>query len=46
MFPSTYPDEGARQLLNEWRPEHDGPLVQIQASANTVGNELQSVSGD
>jgi hypothetical protein len=46
MFPSTYPDEGARQLLNEWRPEHNGPLVQIQAPANAVGNELQSVSGD
>jgi hypothetical protein len=46
MFPSTYPDDGALQLLNEWRPEHSGPLVQIQAPANTVGNELQSVSGD
>src|ERR1700745_352185 len=46
MFPSTYPDEGARQLLNERRPEDNRLLVRIQAHANTVGNELESVSGD
>ena len=33
MFPSTYPDEGAQKLLNEWKPEHPRPLVQIQAPA-------------
>jgi hypothetical protein len=45
MFPSTYPDEGAQKLLNEWRPEHTSPLVQIQAP-NAANSELQSVSGD
>ena len=29
MFPSTYPDEGAMKLLNEWKAEGHGPLVQI-----------------
>jgi hypothetical protein len=44
MFPSTYPDPDAEKLLNEWKPEHATPLVQIQSSASD--NELQTVSGD
>ena len=46
MFPSLYPDAGAQKLLNEWRPEHPGPLVQIQAPATTANDTLQTVSGD
>ena len=33
------------KLLNEWKPAHSGPLVQIQAPAY-VDNQLQGVSGD
>src|SRR3979411_1075536 len=36
VFPSLYPDEGAQKLLNEWRPEHTGPLIQIQAPPVTA----------
>jgi hypothetical protein len=46
VFPSLYPDAGAQKLLNEWRPEHTAPLVQIQAPSAAANNELQSVSGD
>jgi hypothetical protein len=44
MFPSMYPDADAQKILNEWRPEHPTPLVQIQSSANNT--ELETVSGD
>jgi hypothetical protein len=46
MFPSLYPDADAQKLLNEWRPEHAGPLVQIQAPAKSTNDTLQTVSGD
>jgi hypothetical protein len=46
MFPSMYPDADAQKLLNEWRPEHSGPLVQIQDSSKAASDELQTVSGD
>jgi Domain of unknown function (DUF3463) len=46
VFPSMYPDEGAQKLLNEWRPEHTGPLVQIQSPSTASNSELQSVSGN
>ncbi len=46
VFASLYPDAGAEKLLNEWRPEHTNPLVQIQASAGTAKTELQAISGD
>ena len=46
IFPSTYPDAGAQTLLNEWRPEHSGPLVQIEANSSAAKDELQTVSGD
>ena len=42
MFPSLYPDTGAQKLLNEWKPAHAMPLVQIQSTAK---DELQPVSG-
>jgi hypothetical protein len=46
MF-STYEDQGAEKILNEWKPEHPGPLVQIATPVTTTQNsELQSVSGD
>jgi hopanoid biosynthesis associated radical SAM protein HpnH len=41
---SLYPDEGARKLLNEWKPAHAGPLVQIEPKVNS--RELQPTSGD
>ena len=44
---STYKDDGAQKLLNEWKPTHPVELVQIAASAATVNaRELQEVSGD
>jgi hypothetical protein len=43
MFKPLYPDVDAQKLLNEWKPEHAMPLVQIQASTN---DQLQPVSGD
>jgi hopanoid biosynthesis associated radical SAM protein HpnH len=47
MFFSKYEDEGAMKLLNEWKPAHAGPLVQIAASGATPKRaELQEVSGD
>jgi hypothetical protein len=46
MFPSLYPDPDAQKLLNEWRPEHSGPLVQIQSPSNAPSDELETVSGD
>jgi hypothetical protein len=46
MFSSLYPDAGAEKLLNEWRPEHTNPLIQIQASASAAKTELQPISGD
>ena len=33
MFPSTYEDEGAMKLLNEWPKAEHGPLVQIAPSS-------------
>ena len=46
MFPSLYPDAKAQKDLNEWRPEHTTPLVQIQAPAHSSNDTLQTVSGD
>jgi hypothetical protein len=31
MFKSMYPDDGAMKMLNEWKAEGHGPLVQIGA---------------
>ena len=46
MFPSMYQDEGAQKLLNEWKPEGHGPLVQIASPAGQTAENLQEVSGD
>jgi hopanoid biosynthesis associated radical SAM protein HpnH len=48
MFFNTYEDEGVMKLLNEWKPAHSGPLVQIASSTASTENagELQGVSGD
>ena len=43
MFPSTYEDEGATKLLNEWKPAVHAPLVQI---AEQQASSLQEVAGD
>jgi hypothetical protein len=50
MFPPKYEDDGAMNILNEWKPEGHGPLVQIGAPAavvvTTSVNENVSVAGD
>src|SRR5256885_9944655 len=49
LFPSLYPDAEAQKLLNEWKPAHAMPLVQIQDATGTSGakaDQLQTVSGD
>jgi hopanoid biosynthesis associated radical SAM protein HpnH len=47
IFFSKYEDDGAMKLLNEWKPAHAGPLVQIAAPGGSSKNaELQEVSGD
>ena len=44
---SKYKDDGARKLLNEWKPTHPAELVQIAASPAAVNaGELQEVTGD
>jgi hopanoid biosynthesis associated radical SAM protein HpnH len=47
IFFSKYEDDGAMKLLNEWKPAHAGPLVQIGAPSTAAKSaELQEVSGD
>lgn len=50
MFPSLYKDPDALKLLNEWKPEHTHPLVQIQAAGTAEStaedSTLETVSGD
>jgi hypothetical protein len=52
MFPSTYEDEGARKLLNEWPIANHGPLVQIEDKptavvvTTSVNEKVSSVAGD
>jgi hopanoid biosynthesis associated radical SAM protein HpnH len=50
IFFDTYADDGAMKLLNEWKPAHSAPLVQIApGSATTVTqptSALQEISGD
>ena len=38
-------DEGALKLMNEWKPAHSNPLVQISAT-QAQSSTLQEVSGD
>ncbi len=44
IFFDTYPDDGALKLLNEWKPAHTAPLVQIAEPAAEHAAELQGVS--
>jgi hopanoid biosynthesis associated radical SAM protein HpnH len=47
IFFSKYEDDGAMKLLNEWKPAHAGPLVQIAGpTATSKSTQLQEVSGD
>jgi hypothetical protein len=46
IFFDTYPDDGAMKLLNEWKPAHSAPLVQIAAPATETSGALQEISGD
>lgn len=41
---ALYPDDSATKLLNEWKPAHATPLVQIDGKSKQ--SELQEVSGD
>jgi hypothetical protein len=34
------------KLLNEWKPAHPAPLVQIAAPAADTSAALQEISGD
>ena len=47
IFFDTYADDGARKLLNEWKPAHAAPLVQIaDKPATETSAALQEISGD
>ncbi len=39
IFFDSYADDGAMKLLNEWKPAHAAPLVQIAADVCEVQNE-------
>jgi hypothetical protein len=43
IFFDTYADDGAMKLLNEWKPAHASPLVQIEEKAAATSSELQGV---
>src|SRR5207248_1963152 len=45
MLFDSYEDEGALKLMNEWKPAHSNPLVQISAT-QAQSSTLQEVSGD
>jgi hypothetical protein len=47
IFFDSYKDDGAQKLLNEWKPAHAGPLVQIAGGQVAESSAaLQEVSGD
>ena len=51
MFKPMYEDEGAMKMLNEWKAEGHGPLVQIDEATPVVmttslNENLTSVAGD
>jgi hypothetical protein len=47
MLFDTYSDDGAMKLLNEWKPAHPAPLVQIAATpVGESSRALQEISGD
>jgi hypothetical protein len=51
IFSSKYEDEGAMKILNEWKPEGHGPLVQIADKptavvvTTSVDSNMTSVAG-
>jgi hypothetical protein len=45
MLFDSYEDDGALKLMNEWKPAHAAPLVQISATAQT-DSAMQEISGD
>jgi hypothetical protein len=46
IFFDSYRDDGAMKLLNEWKPAHPAPLVQIASPAGDTSVALQEISGD
>jgi len=52
IFFDKYDDEGAQKLLNEWKPEGHGPLVQIAGQptpvvvTTSVNEKMTSIAGD
>jgi hypothetical protein len=48
IFFDTYRDDGAMKLLNEWKPAHAAPLVQIADTPVAVqtGAAMEEISGD
>ncbi len=52
MVSDKYEDQGAMNILNEWKPEGHGPLVQIAESSSpvivttSVNEKMTSVAGD
>ena len=46
IFFDSYRDDSAMKLLNEWKPAHAAPLVQIAEPASETKSTLQQVSGD
>jgi hypothetical protein len=47
IFFDTYRDDGAMKLLNEWKPAHAAPLVQIaETSVGATSQAMQEISGD
>jgi hypothetical protein len=46
IFFDTYADDGAMKLLNEWKPVHAAPLVQIAETPANETSALQEISGD
>jgi hypothetical protein len=52
MFKPMYEDDGALKLLNEWKSEGHGPLVQIDEAptavvvTTSVNESMTSVAGD
>jgi hypothetical protein len=46
IFFDSYRDDGAMKLLNEWKPAHAAPLVQIAETPLSEATKMQEVSGD
>jgi hypothetical protein len=44
IFFNTYPDQGAAELLEEWKPAHETEAVSIPVSAIARRRETSAVS--